>query len=130
MLTFYCPQCWQTIGEESTQCPSCGYLLADYHALSYEDKLLRAIWHPVAERRLMAIRILGEMRSQKALPDFDMMIRNETLQEYFLLSELLNAVGKIGGPYSLEILKAATTHPSLLVRRMAQEILRSAANLS
>jgi hypothetical protein len=61
VVTFYCPACWQEISEEDKRCPVCGFDLSKDKALSFEEKLLRTLEHPVQENRLLAIQILGNL---------------------------------------------------------------------
>src|SRR5512135_1720063 len=77
MLNYYCPHCWKEIEAGAIQCPHCLYALADHERLSYEEKLLRALGHPIRENRMLAIQLLGELRSTAALPAFEAILRAE-----------------------------------------------------
>ncbi len=121
MVTFYCPNCWSFVLPEMKRCPECGYDLEAFSELSYEDKLLNALSHPIQENRVMAIQILGEIGSQKALPKFEAMLNNEKVDVY-VVQAILWATSKIGGAESSAILKKARRHSSSLVRNLAEKL--------
>ena len=125
MLTYYCPRCWQSISETPSRCPYCGYDLIEFTSLTYESKLLCAIWHPSSKRRMIAVHILGDLKSENAFIEFSKMISDEKIEDYFLLKELLLAVSKIGGPKSKIILMETSTHTSRLVRNLSNKIIAS-----
>ncbi len=122
MLTFYCPACWRTITGEETQCPSCGYELSKYEALSFEEKLLHALEHPIPEQRRLAIQILGKLGSQAAIPGLEIILQTE-VNDIFVLREAVIALDKIPGQRSREALKRATRHPYPIVRELAISLL-------
>ena len=45
--------------------------------LSYEDKLIAALGHPIRENRLFAIEALGNLRRQRALPHLSRILRED-----------------------------------------------------
>jgi len=122
MLTFYCPNCWTEVEEDTSKCPNCGYVIDHFELLSYEDKLLAALNHPLPERRIMAAHILGTIGSQRALKEFRNIIQVET--NYFFLRAVLIATAKINHPDRLQILQMAKKHESKLVRTLAVELLK------
>ncbi|MEJ5201833.1 MAG: HEAT repeat domain-containing protein [Anaerolineales bacterium] len=121
MLTFYCPNCWTELQENTRKCPHCGYEVDHFESSSYEDKLLAALNHPLPERRIMAAQILGNLGSQRALKEFKNIIQAET--DYFFLRAVLIASAKISSPDRFQILQLATKHESKLVRDLAVELL-------
>jgi len=82
-MTHFCPNCWKTVDVDVDKCPSCGFQLADYDAASYERKLLLALKHPVRENRLLAVQVLGRIRSRRAVAAFGRLLRAEG--DYYLL---------------------------------------------
>lgn len=120
MLTFYCPNCWTALEENTRKCPHCGYEIDNFESSSYEDKLLAALHHLVPERRVMAAQILGNLGSHRALTEFKNIIRTES--DYFFLRAVLIACAKIDSPERLQILQLATEHESKLVRDLAVEL--------
>jgi HEAT repeat protein len=122
MVTYYCPHCWTILDENDQVCPKCGYVIKDYQELSYEDKLLNALHHPVPERRIIAAQVLGILKSQRALIEFLKILESEE-EDYFILRSILLAAAKINHPNRIILLHKASQHPSALVRRLAGGIL-------
>lgn len=77
-MTHFCPNCWKTVDADIDECPSCGFRLADYDGASYERKLLLALKHPVRENRLLAVQVLGRIRSRPAVTAFRQMLAATT----------------------------------------------------
>ena len=122
MLTYYCPNCWTIVAETDKICPNCGYILEEFEKMDYEDKLLAALHHPVPERQIMAAQILGDLKSQRALPEFlKIIIGGE--QDYFFLRSILMATAKVNHPDRILILEEASRHSSTLVSKLAIELI-------
>lgn len=122
MLTYYCPNCWETIEKKQGKCPHCGYALENYSILGFEEKLLAALHHTVPERRNMAAQILGNIHSVRALSEFIKIIEAGE-QDYFTLRAIIMAAAKIHHPKRLAILKKLSKHDSSLVSKMSKEVL-------
>lgn len=120
MITYYCPRCWVELSSQVETCPNCGYQLEEYMNLTLEEKLVMALSHPVAENRMLAVQILGELRSSLALPRFEQMIADPSVDIY-LLREIVKALSRIKHPRSRELLQRATLHQSPLIRQLARE---------
>jgi len=103
-------------------CPVCSFELAQDSKLSFEKKLLRTLEHPVHEKRLLAIRILGELGSQDALKSFERLLHKPKADVYEL-REVLAALSKIQGPRSFELTQEALNHPYPVIRRLAERLL-------
>lgn len=123
MLTFYCPSCWKKIRSDDLICPECGYDLSNFSSLSYEEKLLLALHHPVPGNRMVAIQTLGDLHSQLALPELEKTLKN-LREDVYTLRETVIAIAKIPGEDSRVLLKEATRHPYTLVRHKAEELLK------
>jgi HEAT repeat protein len=123
VTTFFCPQCWEKIPGSVLECPHCRYDLSGYERLSYEEKLVLALRHPLRENRLMAIRLLGELKSQMALALFESMLKTE--EDFFVVREVIYSLTKIGNENerNRQIIQALRDHPSRLVRILAEEVL-------
>lgn len=104
-MTHFCPNCWKILDAYSEHCPDCGFRLADYDAASYERKLLLALRHPVRESRLLAVEILGRIRSRRAIAPFRRMLAAN--EDYYLLREVLRALAQIGTPHAIGLLEEA-----------------------
>jgi HEAT repeat protein len=114
--------CWSEIADTEIRCPACGFELIQDKALTFEEKLLRTIEHPVPEKRYLAIQILGELGSQAALPGLEKVLDTE-INDIYALRETLVALSKIQSPRSLEMLQKASHHPYHLIRQLAERLL-------
>jgi hypothetical protein len=122
MLTYYCPNCWVSVDRSDKTCPNCGYAIEDFNQLTFEDKLLTSLHHSVPERQIMAAQILGNLKSERALVEFQKIISSEETN-YFLLRAILLATVKINHPARDMILKIASQHTSILVSDLAKELI-------
>ncbi len=86
---------------------------------------MHALKHPVRENRLLAIRLLGRLRTAAALPHFERLL--ETEEDVYVLLEVLQALCLMETPESQKLLaKTAIWHKAELVRRQAQRLLMHA----
>lgn len=122
MITYYCPACWSELVGTESRCPACEYELAQDKAMTFEEKLLGSLEHPVPEKRLLAIDILGELGSQAALRGLEKLLDTET-SDVYALREALEALSKIEAPRSRELLQKATRHPFPIIRQLAEKLL-------
>ncbi len=122
MLTYYCPNCWEVVEEGQRVCPNCGYLLDDFTRFDFDDKLIAALHHSVAERKIMAAQVLGIRQCKRALPEFRNILESDE-NNYFFLRAILLAVAKIEDPDREVILEQATKHTSELIANLAVELL-------
>lgn len=122
MVTYYCPHCWETIPENVQVCPACGYKLDRYNHLSFEEKLLLSLEHPVLEQRMLAVQTLGRLGSILALDPLERIIW-DSRSDVYLVRAALEAVVAIPSPRSRKILAKATAHPYRLIRNKAQVLL-------
>jgi HEAT repeat protein len=123
MITYYCPNCWQEISEQDEICPFCGYPLEDYSRLPLEEKLLMSLRHPALDSRMMAVQILGNLGSTRALPQFEIIL-SDPETDIYLLREVIQALSRIQHPKSADLLQKVMTHSSPLIRRLAEEHLK------
>jgi hypothetical protein len=119
VTTFFCPQCWKEIPESALECPHCCYDLSGYERLSYEEKLILALRHPLPENQLMAVRLLGDLRSVRAVDCFQKMLAIET--EFYLVREVVRSLRRIGTAEAAAAVMGLRGHPSHLVRKMVRE---------
>jgi HEAT repeat protein len=122
MVTFYCPNCWAELRGNEETCPECGYKLENFETLSYEEKLIEALHHPVAQRRNMAAQVLGNLNSQRALQEFAKIMDEET-EDYYLNRAILLAAAKIEYPERKQILMKGLKHSSPMIAKLAQELI-------
>lgn len=119
MATFYCPNCWRWSPTVQERCPACGYALAEYQALSYDERLVRAVRHPVRENRMIAIEILGKRRYAPAVAVFADLLATE--RDYYTIREVARALRRIDSPESRMVLDRLRCHSSALVRALLEE---------
>jgi HEAT repeat protein len=122
VVTYFCPHCCETIPENAQVCPDCAYELNHYNQLSFEEKLLLSLEHPVLEQRILAVQTLGKLGSLQALDPLERIIWDFHLNPY-LVCAALEAVADIPSPHSRKILSRATAHPFHLIRKKAQSLL-------
>jgi HEAT repeat protein len=117
---FFCPNCWKEINAQADSCEYCSYDLKKCKNLSYEEKLINALRHPVRENRMIAIQVLGELRSRAALTMFASIL--ETEEDFYVIREIMRALEKIGGAESKEMILRLKTHKSKLIRSAAKRL--------
>jgi len=106
--------------QKSRQCPRCGYDLSTYEKLSYEEKLIIALKHPVRENRMIAVEVLGKLHSRAAIPFFDTLLQTE--EDFYMIREIVHALVRIGNVKSRNIIQKLKDHPSGLLRRFVKEM--------
>ena len=121
MPTFWCPYCWQETAAETKQCPNCGADFARYSHLPYEEKLLLALRHPVAERRMIAIEALGRIGYAPAVSALARLLHEES--DPYLLRAAIVALSQIDTPAARALIEQATRHVNMLVRHAAEDVL-------
>lgn len=64
----YCPNCFSEMPPDAEICPRCGTRPAQWKAsLSYQERLIHALGHPLADVRMRAILSLGNRRDGSAI---------------------------------------------------------------
>jgi len=117
---FYCPRCWEEIGQ-TARCPHCGFELQDFQKLSYEEKLLMALGHPVREYRMTAIRVMGDLGMPETVPALGNLLEQE--KDYYVIREIISSLLKVGGPGAIRRISQLQGHPSEMVRKLARRVL-------
>jgi len=102
VLTCFCPECWKETEPQNIKCAHCGCNISQHDNLSYEENLLAALRHPIRENRMLAIQLLGDLRSQPALPLFRSML--ETERDFCVVREIAWSLAKIGSAESEDII--------------------------
>ncbi len=97
--------------------------MGSFDKLQYEDKVIKAAFHPIPENRHMAVQVLGMLKTPRALPVLAQLLREEK-DDIYLLYKVLDALAAIPDPASTELLQEATRHPYRLVRDRAKKYLR------
>ena len=117
MLQPLCPNCWEEVDGGVARCPRCHYSLVNYTKLKYEQKLILSLRHPIPENQMMAIQLLGELKSSSALPALASMLCEE--KDLFVIREIALALCRIGTRESWDLIDGLRQHPSRLVRDYA-----------
>jgi len=121
MVAYFCPNCWHEMKPGAGKCVSCGYDTAEYSRLPDEQKLLVALNHPIRDHRLLAVQLLGELKSSAALPYFMAMLNVE--EDFYTQREVLTSLVKVRSSESQALLREATRHESRIVRDFARRLL-------
>ncbi len=123
-MKFFCPKCWKEIEEECKTCPHCGYEISKYGLLSYEDKLIHSLNHPIDEFKINAIRILGNIGGEKAISAFEKLIDIESSVP--ILLEVIESLRKLSFNFesAYSVLKKLTKHKAKVVRESAISAIR------
>ena len=116
-MTWFCPLCWHHQESPLSKCPSCGRSLEQYNALTYEEKLVQSLYHPIREQRMIAIGILGRVRYLPAIPEFARIVQEE--EDPFIICEVIRALRMIGTSECIQIIATLREHPSVIVRNEA-----------
>jgi hypothetical protein len=123
----FCPNCWVETRPAAPVCSCCGFRLAAFDALGYEGKLLLSLKHPVPENRMLAIQLLGELKSRPATLVFATIINEEV--DPYALRAIVHALARIGGEESWTILGRLRSHPSVIVRNAIEDVDHAANEL-
>jgi len=121
MSDWFCPLCSAEVQRSIIACPVCGADLKATDAASYEQKLIWALDHRLPDRRLMAARILGERRSRAAATRLTELVGEDV--DPYLKAEAIRALGCLGDPEALQVVRDAAVHGVAIVRAAAREIL-------
>jgi len=76
--------------------------------------------HPIRENRMMAIQLLGEIKSEKAVLVFASILESEN--DFYVIREIINSLNKIGSFESMDLIRKMNNHPSKLVSNLVQEM--------
>jgi len=120
--TWFCQTCWAALPPGTSHCPRCGAELSPDRE-GYEQSLIRALKHPLHDRRLIAATILGERRSTIAVASLiEAMTQRE---DPYLGAEAARALVKIGDPAGIVAARKAAHEASAIVREAARAALMS-----
>ena len=118
-VIFFCPFCGKQSPEDEQVCKRCGRSIEHWKDHPYEERLLLTLHHPLREHRMMAIRILGQRRYERAVPVFEEMIRAG--QDVYTLREIVYALSRMNTSDSQRLIAQPGDHPSTVVRRACEE---------
>ena len=119
MLAF-CTRCWWEMSSKDAVCAHCGARV-DEDPRSFEQKLIAALEHPLAEARSRICWILGQKRATWAIPHLIRMLKDSDL---FVRVAALRALGDIGDSSAETALEETCRDEKPLVRIVAQGALQ------
>jgi HEAT repeat protein len=120
-VQWFCPECFAQVDQRSTRCPRCGVDLS-HRRRDYEADLIKALRHPLADRRLVAAQILGARRSRRAVAALiDAVAASDS--DPYLAAEAVVALGLIEDPRGLEVVRQAAEHGPVVPRAAARQTL-------
>jgi HEAT repeat protein len=122
----FCLHCFAMFPAADKICPHCGVSVSEFDQKSYFERLLNALFHPLADCRMGAIVVLGLLgKEQAAKPLVDCALRHPIDVPEGL--EIVRSLVKIGNPIVRQraLLRIADEHPARGVRRAARQAARS-----
>jgi len=119
---FFCPGCWGEISESAHRCPTCGADLEAFDSASFQEKLLRALWHPEPLTARRAAELLGKLAASPAVPK--LLERYRSGVDPFFAAEIARALLEIGSEEARAALAVIARDPSIIVRQAAGPIRR------
>jgi HEAT repeat protein len=93
--TYYCWSCYSRSDESGGLCRRCGGPIEAPPVADYVDRLVWALDHPLAERRMVAARVLGERREVRATDRLYRLARSR--HDPYLAATALRALVSITG---------------------------------
>lgn len=118
----FCLHCFALFPAADETCPYCGVSVSEFDHKSYFDRLLNALFHPLADCRMRAIVVLGMLgEEQSAEPLVDCALRHPIDVPEGL--EIVRSLAKIDNPAVRQqaLLRIADGHPARGVRRAARQ---------
>ena len=112
-LIRFCSNCWAENLIDATVCDRCGTSLAESEPICYDQKLMRALHHPVPETREMAAMVLGLRQDQHALPVLMSRLLEES--DIGVLCAISKALGQLGDCQAVASLAKRLAQPNALV---------------
>lgn len=121
-LIQFCSNCWAENLIGATVCDRCGTSLSETEPIFYDQKLRRALHHPIPETREMAAMLLGQRRDQHALPVLLSRLLEET--DIGVLCAISQALGQLGDCRAVASLAKRLAQPvALVVARTIVDVL-------
>jgi hypothetical protein len=122
-VAWFCSTCLAQVVAAIDCCPRCGAdpAVPRTGRDDFERALVRALDHPLHDRRLVAARVLGLRRAVGAVPDLIRAVEAGT--DPYLAAEAVLALARIGDPAGLAAIRRAAENAPVIARAAAREIL-------
>jgi hypothetical protein len=121
-LTYFCWSCYQPSNVASGRCPSCGGSLQPADGADYTARLVWALHHPLADRRLLAARLLGQRGDRAAAEPLRRLVAEDP-DPYTTAAALESLVTLTGVAESRSLLESCATQGAVPVRAVARWLL-------
>lgn len=112
-LVQFCSNCWAENLIGATVCERCSTSLSETEPIFYDQKLMRALHHPVPDTREMAATLLGQRRDRNAFPVLMARLLEET--DIGVLCAISSALGQLGDCQAVPSLAKRLAQPHALV---------------
>ncbi len=112
-LIQFCSNCWAENLIDATVCDRCGTSLSETEPIFYDQKLMRALQHPVPEVREMVAMLLGLRQDRHALPVLLARLLEES--DMGVLCAICKALGQLGDCQAAASLAKRLAQPNALV---------------
>jgi broad specificity phosphatase PhoE len=120
VVQWYCPDCFAEVEQRTERCPRCAADLTD-GTFDFEEQLIRALRHPLPDRRLLAAEVLGRRRAHRAVPGLIAVVRES--DDPYLVAEASVALARIGDPAGLAVVEEIAQHGPVVARAAARAAL-------
>ena len=119
-MIWFCPSCFAELPETVGTCLQCGVDLAGW-SRDFEAALVRALNHPLHDRRLLAARVLGRRRAVAAVPALISVAKDSS--DPYLAAEATRALVAIGTADGLAVARRLAIDGPVVARVAAREAL-------
>ncbi|MFN2489249.1 MAG: HEAT repeat domain-containing protein [Actinomycetota bacterium] len=120
MVTWFCPECFHEVDELERICPRCGADISEER--TYEQRLVNALKHRLADRQLLAAQILSSIGTDAAVEPLAEAARQR--RDPYLAGEAIHALASIGTESALRELESIARTGPPRSRRLARQALR------
>ena len=124
----YCGECFARFDAATDVCPHCGAVASRLSERDYDEKLLHALHHPLADVRLRAVIALGRRASADAAPaivDCALHHPTDVVQALEIIDSLLRIAHSDAAAFAA-LARLVEEHPAAVVRNAAARILERA----
>jgi HEAT repeat protein len=121
VLTYYCWHCYGQNRRASGRCDQCGREIATHSGASFDDQLMWALKHPLAERRMLAVHAIAQRRLVRAREQLQALLSDP---DAYLAAAALEALVALDGLDSQRVtLERVQESGAAPVRAAARELL-------